>query len=77
MRVVHAAKDKILLEGNDPDYSDDGDEDEVFRLKGVDDDSEDEEYDDITIYEGDEGFQEVADETFRQTLKISSTPLFA
>jgi hypothetical protein len=31
----------------------------------------------MMILPGDEGFQEVADETFRQTLKISSTPLFA
>jgi hypothetical protein len=37
--------------------------------------TEDEEYDDITIYEGNEGFQEVADETFRQTLNINSMPL--
>lgn len=37
-----------MLEGNDPDYSDDGDEDEVFRLKGMDDDSEDEAFDDFT-----------------------------
>ena len=45
MRIVHIAKDKILLEGNDEEYSDDGDEDEVFRLKGMDDDSEDERHD--------------------------------
>lgn len=50
-RIVHAAKDKILLEGNDPDYSDDGDEDEVLRLKGMDDDSEDEEDDDFAQYQ--------------------------
>ena len=40
-----------MLEGNDPDYSDDGDEDEVFRLKGMDDDSEDEEDDDFAQYQ--------------------------
>ncbi|CAA7261365.1 unnamed protein product [Cyclocybe aegerita] len=40
----HASRDKILLEGVGPGgYSDDGDEDEVFALKGMDDESEDEE----------------------------------
>ncbi|KAI0373750.1 hypothetical protein BV20DRAFT_962324 [Pilatotrama ljubarskyi] len=39
----HASRDKILLEGNDDGGSDDGDEDEVFALKGIDEDeSEDE-----------------------------------
>lgn len=32
--VVHASRDKILLEGDDSGGDDDGDEDEVFELKG-------------------------------------------
>lgn len=44
MCKVHAARDKILLEPKKYDgYSDDGDEDEVFTLKGMYDDSESEE----------------------------------
>lgn len=39
--AVHAFKDKILLNGNhNGNYDDDGDDDEVFALKGLDDDSE-------------------------------------
>ncbi|KAI0826750.1 Sas10 C-terminal domain-containing protein [Trametes gibbosa] len=34
----HASRDKILLEGDENGGSDDGDEDEVFALKGLDDD---------------------------------------
>lgn len=37
--AVHASKDKILLEGDE--YDDDGDDDEVFALKGMVDDSDD------------------------------------
>lgn len=44
MLVVHASKDKILLNGDhNGDYDDDGDDDEVFALKGIDDDSEEDE----------------------------------
>jgi U3 small nucleolar RNA-associated protein 3 len=43
--VVHASKDKILLNGDQyGGYDDDGDDDEVFALKGInDDDSEEDE----------------------------------
>ncbi|KAI0769873.1 Sas10 C-terminal domain-containing protein [Fomes fomentarius] len=41
----HASRDKILLEGND-EGSDDGDEDEVFALKGMPQDSESDDDDD-------------------------------
>ena len=42
--LVHASKDNILLEGDDgAGYSDDGDEDEVFALRGMRDDSDDDE----------------------------------
>ncbi|KAI0328872.1 hypothetical protein GY45DRAFT_1325725 [Cubamyces sp. BRFM 1775] len=53
----HASRDKILLEGDDYGGSDDGDEDEVFALKGMpEDDSEDDEDDDQdgAQYEDDE-----------------------
>ncbi|KAI8978801.1 Sas10 C-terminal domain-containing protein [Trametes punicea] len=47
----HASRDKILLEGDDAGGSDDGDEDEVFALKGVSED-EDEDEDDTDGREG-------------------------
>ncbi|CDO68259.1 hypothetical protein BN946_scf184842.g22 [Trametes cinnabarina] len=54
----HASRDKILLEGDDHGGSDDGDEDEVFALKGMpEDESEDEEedgYEGGAQYEDDE-----------------------
>lgn len=33
--TVHASRDRILLNGEDEDYLDEGDEDEVFALKGL------------------------------------------
>ncbi|PCH40007.1 hypothetical protein WOLCODRAFT_142871 [Wolfiporia cocos MD-104 SS10] len=54
----HASKDRILLEGEDYGGEDDnGDEDEVFALKGISDESSDEEDDD----DG-QGYDEVEDE---------------
>lgn len=41
MRIVHAARDRILLEGEDLRSDDEGDEEEVFALDGVADDSDD------------------------------------
>lgn len=38
--VVHNSKDKILLEGNNDEWEDDGDDEEVFALKGMEDDSD-------------------------------------
>ncbi|KAH9841823.1 Sas10 C-terminal domain-containing protein [Rhodofomes roseus] len=38
----HASRDKILLDGDEYDDEDEGDEDEVFALKGLSGDSEDE-----------------------------------
>ena len=41
--VVHASKDKILLNGDQyGGYDDDGDDDEVFALKGINDDDSEE-----------------------------------
>ncbi|KAI9061326.1 hypothetical protein FKP32DRAFT_1654630 [Trametes sanguinea] len=48
----HASRDKILLEGDDYGGSDDGDEDEVFALKGMPEDESDEDEDDADGYEG-------------------------
>ena len=49
--VVHASKDKILLDGDqNGDYDDYGGDDEVFALKGIDNDSEEDE----GFYEDDE-----------------------
>ncbi|KAL4250755.1 SAS10 family protein [Abortiporus biennis] len=39
----HANKDRILLNGNEDDLDDEGDEDEVFALKGMPEDSDEEE----------------------------------
>ncbi|OSD07531.1 hypothetical protein PYCCODRAFT_1449480 [Trametes coccinea BRFM310] len=53
----HASRDKILLEGDDYGGSDDGDEDEVFALKGMPEDESDDEDDDAeggAQYEDDE-----------------------
>ena len=51
--VVHASKDKILLDGNQyDDYDDNGDDDEVFALKGIEDDDSEE----------DDGFYEDEDD---------------
>ncbi|KAF8908932.1 Sas10 C-terminal domain-containing protein [Gymnopilus junonius] len=55
----HDSRDKILLEGNDGEYDDDGDEDEVFALKGLDNDSDQGEYDYSNAEEANEGTKEV------------------
>lgn len=59
--IVHAARDKILFdhEQNGGYNSDDGDEDEVFALRGVQDDSEDEEELDDHL---DQEYYEIAEE---------------
>jgi U3 small nucleolar RNA-associated protein 3 len=53
---VHASRDQVLLDGNVA-QADDGDEDEVFGLKGVEDTDEGEEVDDE-----DEDLGDVVDE---------------
>ncbi|KDR82716.1 hypothetical protein GALMADRAFT_238215 [Galerina marginata CBS 339.88] len=58
----HDSRDKILLEGdNAGGYEDEGDDDEVFALKGVDEDSDDESAHNYQEYhdEGDEAKEEV------------------
>lgn len=52
LSLVHAARDRILLDGEDVRSDDEGDEEEVFALKGIDDDSEDD--DDAEDMEDDE-----------------------
>ena len=62
--VVHASKDKILLNGDQyGGYDDDGDDDEVFALKGVDNDSEEDE----GFYEDEDGEVLDNDETEIET----------
>ncbi|KAH9851545.1 Sas10 C-terminal domain-containing protein [Lenzites betulinus] len=58
----HASRDKILLEGDEDGGSDDGDEDEVFALKGVDEDDsgDDDEGGGNAQYEDDEDDIDVA-----------------
>ncbi|KAF8650171.1 hypothetical protein AX16_005405 [Volvariella volvacea WC 439] len=50
----HAARDKILLEGEGDVYEDEENEDEVFALKGMDVDSEEEEEEDYAMDEDDD-----------------------
>ncbi|EMD40075.1 hypothetical protein CERSUDRAFT_92569 [Gelatoporia subvermispora B] len=56
----HASRDKILLEDDDVGGSDDGDEDEVFALKGMPDDSEEDDEDrDEEFEDGDDHLEEL------------------
>ena len=52
--LVHASKDRILLEGEEIGADDDGDEDEVFALKGIPSSESDEDEDDVYDEEYDE-----------------------
>ena len=52
--LVHASKDRILLEGEETGADDDGDEDEVFALKGIPSSESDEDEEDV-YDEGDYG----------------------
>jgi U3 small nucleolar RNA-associated protein 3 len=45
-RLVHASRDQILLDGEDVQSDDEGEEEEVFALKGVSDEEDDDEDDD-------------------------------
>ncbi len=44
---VHAFKDRILLEGEETGADDDGDDDEVFALKGIPSSESDEDEEDV------------------------------
>ncbi|KAG5648291.1 hypothetical protein DXG03_004863 [Asterophora parasitica] len=48
--LFHANRDKVLLDG-DNDYEDDGDDDEVFALKGLEDDEDEDEDGDVDMDE--------------------------
>jgi U3 small nucleolar RNA-associated protein 3 len=50
--VVHASRDRILLEGEEAGADDDGDEDEVFALKGIPSSESDEEDEEDVHEEG-------------------------
>ena len=54
--VVHASRDQILLDGEDAQSDDEGEEDEVFALKGIPGGSEDESEDEEE--EGEDGDEE-------------------
>ncbi|PPQ72293.1 hypothetical protein CVT26_007124 [Gymnopilus dilepis] len=64
----HDSRDKILLEGDNGDYEDDGDEDEVFALKGMEDESEEEDYQEA---DEEEHLDEVAEDTSSKKKKKS------
>ncbi|RDX50301.1 hypothetical protein OH76DRAFT_1455485 [Lentinus brumalis] len=55
----HASRDKILLDGGDGEGSDDGDEDEVFALKGMPDDGSSEEDEDQGEHDEDDDIDAV------------------
>ncbi len=57
--TVHASRDKILLDGDDGGGSDDGDEDEVFALKGMPDDGSSEEDEDQGEHDEDDDIDAV------------------
>jgi U3 small nucleolar RNA-associated protein 3 len=52
--LVHASKDRILLEGDETGADDDGDEEEVFALKGIPSSESDEDEEDVYEEGGDD-----------------------
>src|ERR1700679_1270550 len=52
LHIVHTSKDRILLEGEEAGADDDGDEEEVFALKGIPSSESDEDEEDA--YEEDD-----------------------
>ena len=52
--LVHASKDRILLEGEETGADDDGDEEEVFALKGIPSSENDEDEEDVYEEEDDD-----------------------
>lgn len=58
--LVHAARDQILLDGDDLRSDDEGDEDEVFALKGIPDDESDEDEEE----DADEDEEDEDDDTY-------------
>lgn len=70
--VVHASRDKILLEDDDGRSDDEGDEEEVFALKGMPDDSGDDESveeDENADAESDDNLEELAAHAARANAK--------
>ncbi|PPQ89658.1 hypothetical protein CVT25_013845 [Psilocybe cyanescens] len=64
----HSSKDKILLEGDDGEFDGDGDDDEVFALKGLENGSDDGEEN----YEGEEEEQELEEKVVATKTKKST-----
>ena len=58
-RVVHTSRDKILLEGDESGDDEDGDEDEVFALKGMPEDDSSEDEQDEHAMDSDEDIDDV------------------
>lgn len=65
----HASRDKILLDGKDLIDDDDGDGDEVFALKGLDDESEDDGGEDEDVDMDDLDDEEVMEKTLAPKTK--------
>ncbi|KAG6850725.1 hypothetical protein H0H93_009348 [Arthromyces matolae] len=59
--LFHASRDKVLLEGNDWEQDDDGDDDEVFALKGMNDDDEEEVDEDVDMDENEDYEEEFSE----------------
>ena len=58
-RIVHTSRDKILLEGDESEDDEDGDEDEVFALKGMPEDDSSEDEQDEHAMDSDEDIDDV------------------
>ena len=65
---VHAGRDRILLEGEEDTYDAGEEEEEVFGLKGLDEDEDEDEDEDMEDYKA-EGFDEQEEEVQPQTKK--------
>lgn len=60
--LVHASRDRILLDGGN-EYNEDGDnEEEVFALEGMSDDEDEYAYDEAVGYDGEEGDEDMEEE---------------
>lgn len=67
---VHASRDKILLDGDDFAGDDDGDDDEVFGLKGLESDEDEEGEEDIGMDEDDDEPSEEAPARKKKTQQL-------
>lgn len=74
--AVHASRDRILLDGEDVRSDDEGDEEEVFALKGMPDDSEDDDEEEDDGYgdedEDDDNLEELAAQVAKANAKAAA-----